>query len=201
MKIPQKFLGSLFGFKKNYPDLWEEKYRLATKRLLSSTFFLISAKRCYKNENKLLSAIGYYYSIFHLSKALLFLHPQHSIDDIQGISHKKVFNLIQAQFVQRKILSNKFGSSFDYFKQIREAANYKMGLWISLSKTLGDEEHELLVCIAEGISVFKAICKNEMGHIRSLIGDGIGDDWMDSYLSEDEAQEVVNFFLKHDLTT
>ena len=30
----------------------------------------------------------------------------------------------------------------------------------------------------------------------SLIGDGIGDDWMDSYLSKEEERAVVNFLVE-----
>lgn len=90
---------------------------------------------------------------------------------------------------------------FDYFKQVREAVNYRMGSWIALSKTLRNEERELLSCIEEGISIFKEICSDKMWHIMTIIGDGIGDDWMDSYLSDDEAQEVADFLHKHNLTT
>ena len=72
---------------------------------MSSLFFFVSAKRCYEEENKLLSAIGYYYSLFHISKALLFLLPNYSIDDVKGITHKKVSSLILTDFIQRKMLN------------------------------------------------------------------------------------------------
>jgi len=200
LKIPKNFLDSLRKYKKSNPESWEEKYRLATNRLLSSVFFFFSAKSCLINENKLLSAIGYYYSLFHLSKALLFLDPQFEISDVRGISHKKVFNLISSQFVQKKILSQKFEITLDYFKKIREEANYKMGRWYSLFETLENEEHELRACIEEGIGLFKKICKEEISLIRAIIGDGIGDDWMISYLSENEKESVIDFFLKKNLT-
>ena len=199
--VPQDFLDTLQRFKKNHPEKWEEKYRTSARRVLSSLFFFASAKRCYKEENKLLSAIGYYYSLFHISKALLFLLPNYSIDKLKKISHKKVFNLIKSSFVQRKMLSPKFCEEFDYLRQIREVVNYEMGVWIGLYRTLKDEEPELLSCINEAISVFKEICQDNIGHISAIIGDGIGDDLMDSYLSKNEAEEVVRMLLQHGLTT
>lgn len=76
-----------------------------------------------------------------------------------------------------------------------------MGRWYDLAKTLENEETELMSCLEEGIALFKKICKKEMGTIRAIIGDGIGDDWMISYLSDDEKEEVIDFFLKKNLTT
>jgi uncharacterized protein (UPF0332 family) len=200
-QIPQHFLDSLNQFKKENAELWEEKYRIAAKRLLSSIFYFVSAKRCYERGNKLLSAIGYYYSIFHISKALLFLLPKYSIEDLKGIQHKKVLNLIMSDFIQTKILNSNYKKTLHYFKEAREAVNYRMESWVTLWKTLKDKEPQLLSCIEEAIFVFKEMCRDDLWHISTLIGDGIGDDWMDSYLSDDEAQEVVRFLSNHDLTT
>lgn len=200
-RLPQRLRDSLNGFKKRNPEIWEDKYRIATERILSSIFFFVSAKRCYYEGNKLLSAIGYYYSLFHLSKALLFLLPKYAVDELKFISHKKVLNLVLTDFVQRKILSSRFFSILDYFHDIRVAVNYSMGSWISLYKILRDEEPKLLSCIDEGISVFKEICKDNIWLISTIIGDGIGDDWLDSYLSKNERDEVASILLKYDLTT
>lgn len=200
-QIPPKLLNSLRRFQRKCPEVWEKKYRLSTRRLMSSLFFFVSAKRCYEEENKLLSAIGYYYSLFHISKALLFLLPNYSIDDVKGITHKKVSSLVLTDFIQRKMLSPKFGVQLDYLRKIREAVNYGMDSWIGLYKVLGDEEPKLLSCVDEAISVFKEICKDNIRHISTIIGDGIGDDLMDSYLSRDEEQEVVRILSQHNLTT
>jgi len=200
-QIPPKLLNSLRRFQRKCPEVWEKKYLLSTRRLMSSLFFFVSAKRCYEEENKLLSAIGYYYSLFHISKALLFLLPNYSIDDVKGITHKKVSSLVLTDFIQRKMLSPKFGVQLDYLRKIREAVNYGMDSWIGLYKVLGDEEPKLLSCVDEAISVFKEICKDNIRHISTIIGDGIGDDLMDSYLSRDEEQEVVRILSQHNLTT
>jgi uncharacterized protein (UPF0332 family) len=200
-QISKDLFDSLNRFKKEHAQVWEEKYRVATKRLLSSIFYFVSAKRCYQRENRLLSAIGYYYSIFHMSKALLFLHPKYSEEDLKGIPHRKVFNLIKSDFIQTKMLSRKYGETLYYFRKVREGVSYGMDRWITLGETLEDGEPKLLSCIEEAISLFKEICNEEIGHISAIIGDGIGDDWMDSYLSEDESQEVIEFLLKHNLTT
>jgi hypothetical protein len=37
--------------------------------------------------------------------------------------------------------------------------------------------------------------------VRSLICDGIGDDWGDSYLSDEESEMLTKILLDYDLTT
>jgi len=184
-----------------HAEEWEDHYRIAAKRLLSSMFFLVSAKSAYQNGNKLLSAIGYYYSLFHLSKALLFLLPEHSIDQLIGISHKEVLKLIKTEFVQKNLLPKKFIGIFDYTKKIREAANYGQDTWIGLSRLLRENEPKIMRCVRYGVRVFKEICGKEMSMVRAIIGDGIGDDWRDSYLSEKESEMLTEILLDHDLTT
>lgn len=199
--IPEEFVNQLDSFRKDDPKEWEEHYRLATKRLLSSMFFLVSAKSVYKQGNKLLSAIGYYYSLFHLSKALLFLLPHYNVKQLRGISHKEVLDKIRTEFVQRNILSKDYIETFRYTKKIREAANYGQDTWISLSRLLRENEAKIMRCIKDGSNVLKKICDKEITHIRSIIGDGIGDDWRDSYLSEEESELLTSILLEHDLTT
>lgn len=201
MAIPKKLEERLASLRKKDPENWRERYRLSAKRLLSSLFFFASAKAVYEKGNKLLSAIGFYYSLFHLSKALLFLLPHHSIEQLKGISHKKVSIFIETDFVHRKMLPVEFLVILDYTKQIREAANYNQDSWVSLYKVLKENEPAVMRCIENGMILFKELCKKDLLTISTLIGDGIGDDWTDSYLAEEEADLVWDILQKHALTT
>jgi uncharacterized protein (UPF0332 family) len=201
ISLRKEFIEELDRQRNEKPEEWEERWRISTKRLLSSMFFLVSAKNVYDNGNKLLSAIGYYYSLFHLSKALLFLLPKYSVEQLKGISHKEVLRLIKTEFVQTKILPKAFIEVFEYSKDVREAANYGQDTWIGLSKLLRENEPQIMECIGYGIRVLKKICDNEMSWVRSVIGDGIGDDWRDSYLSEEESEMLTKILLDYDLTT
>lgn len=201
MDIPQKLKKSLVSFRKQNPENWRERYRLSSKRLLSSLFFFASAKIVYEKGNRLLSAIGYYYSLFHISKALLFLLPHYDIEQLKRISHGKVLNMIETDFVHRKMLPPKFLVVLDYTKQIREAVNYNQDSWVSLYRVLKDNESDVIKCIEDGIVLFKELCKENLMSISTLIGDGIGDDWTDSYLSEEEENLVWDILRKHNLTT
>jgi uncharacterized protein (UPF0332 family) len=187
--------------KKEKPDEWDRRWRISTKRLLSSLFFLVSAKDVYDHGNKLLSAIGYYYSLFHLSKALLFLLPKYSVQELKGISHKEVLRLIRTEFVQTRMLPKAFLDIFEYAKDIREAANYGQDTWIGLSELLEENALQIQKSVSYGIETFKQICGKEMSWVRALIGDGIGDDWMDSYLSAEESEILTRILLDHDLST
>ncbi len=84
---------------------------------------------------------------------------------------------------------------------MREEVNYPMGSRPWLPEALEDAEPELLSCLNEAISFFKEVCKDKLSSIRAIIGDGIGEDWMHSYLSGNEIRDVVDFLLEHDLTT
>jgi len=201
MNIPQKLKKSLISLKKRDPENWRERYRLSSKRLLSSLFFFASAKTVYQKGNRLLSAIGYYYSLFHISKALLFLLPHYEIEQLKGLSHRKVLKMIENDFVQRKMLPAIFLVVLDYTKQIREAVNYNQDSWVSLYKVLKDNESNVIKCIEDGIVLFKELCKENLMTISTLIGDGIGDDWTDSYLSEEEENLVWQILGEHELTT
>jgi len=200
-KIKQHFLDDMRHFKKEKPEEWQKKYREATHRVLSSVFFYISARNCCNRKNNLMAAIGYYYALFHMSKALLFLLPKYSIENLKGMYHSTVLKKMQTEFIQRNMLDTDFTNTMDELKDIREAANYSMGVWISLNKILKKQEPKIQSCMADAISLFKGICEESIGNVMALIGDGIGDDWMDSYLSGEEAQEVVNFLIEHNLTT
>jgi uncharacterized protein (UPF0332 family) len=109
-----------------------------------------------------LSAIGYYYSLFHLSKALLFPLPKYPVEQLKGIPHKEVLRLIKTEFVQTKILPKAFTEIFEYTKDIREAANYGQDTWIGLSKLLRQNEPQIMECVGYGIQVLKKICDKEI---------------------------------------
>ena len=200
-KLPQAFNDNLKRFKKSHPKEWEEKYRKATQRTMSSAFFYISGQACYERQNKLMVPIAYYYSLYHMSKALLVLLPKYSMDDLRQMSHTKTIHLVKAEFVDRKMLDEDFVGTLEYFKSLREGANYSMGTWISLDEDLKKQAPKVKKCLCKGIELLKDICSEEISNIMSLIGDGIGDDWIDSYLSKEEEQAVVNFFLENNITT
>jgi uncharacterized protein (UPF0332 family) len=201
VNLGKEFVAELNRLRNEEPEEWEKRWRISTKRLLSSMFFLVSARNVYHNGNKLLPAIGYYYSLFHLSKALLFLLPKYSREQLKGIPHREVLRFIKADFVQTEILPEAFTEIFEYTKDVREAANYGQDTWIGLSKLLEENEPRIMECIGYGIQVLKEICNKEMLSVQSLIGDGIGDDWRDSYLSEEESEMLTRILLDYNLTT
>jgi len=198
-------LQSLSAVKEQNTSLWTKKYQWATKRLLSSVFFFVSSKNALLRGNKMLPPIGYYYSIFHMSKSLLFLHPKYSVEELKNLDHKIILNLVKTEFIYRKVLSNEFLESFESTKRLRECVNYDMNSLmargLALPKILKETEKKVFPSLEEGIEVFKILCGEDLWHVCTLIGDGIGDDWMDSCLSSEEQQDVGDLLLKYDLTT
>lgn len=143
-RLPQNFMDSLRQYKKENCEKWGEKYRRSTERLLSSFLFFVSAKSSYKVENLLLTVISYYYSLYHLSKALLLLLPKYDLDDVRGFNHKKTLSVIKTDFIQRKILSEDFGEMLNLLKKTRELANYSMSRSYDLYEILKDIESEMI---------------------------------------------------------
>ena len=199
-ELKKAFVDGLYCYKKNHPKEWEKKYRIATHRVLSSAFFYISGKTTFKNNNKM-TAIAYYYALYHLSKGLLILLPKYSVESLRNMNHTKTSNSMQSDFVQRKMLSEDFVLTLDYLKQIREQANYSMGSWIELHEILEKQEPKVKKWICKGLGLLKEICADELSNIMALIGDGIGDDWMDSYISREEERAVIDFLLENRITT
>ena len=154
-KIPQSFTDNLKHFKKTNPEKWEEKYRKATHRTMSSVFFYISGQTCYERQNKLMVPIAYYYALYHMSKALLALLPKYSMDDLRQMNHAKTIALVKAEFVDRKMLDEDFIAIIEYFKELRETANYSMGTWVSLDEDLKKQAPKVKKCLCSGIELLK----------------------------------------------
>jgi uncharacterized protein (UPF0332 family) len=201
VKLKQHFIDDLRHFKNKNSEEWKTKYRKATHRVLSSVFFYVSGKTCFDRKNNLMAAIAFYYSLYYMTKALLFLLPTYSVDALREVNHSKLLKLMKAEFVNKKLLNEDFVVEMDYLKQVREKANYSMGSWFSLNEILEKEELKVKACLSEAISLLKEIVGDDVSNIMSLIGDGIGDDWMDSYISKEEERAVVDFFLENQLTT
>lgn len=97
----------------------------AARSLLFSAVLHVESKRAKKSGySDSMVAYATYYSLFHASFAMLCLHPQIEIDDIQRIKHTQLLNLVDNKFVQTHVLPKSYSELVERAKIMREMTSY-----------------------------------------------------------------------------
>lgn len=216
-------LGGEFSWIENE---WQARSFLCSKRILTAICFKINSINVFqKNKSVLLPIIGLYYSLFHLGLALLFIEHRTKIEDLRGstenkknrLNHAKLIKLIKGKLVDSNLMTNDFLELIEQVKDIREYANYnfgsfpqdKYGKFLDLQKQFTnlyrqtekvfDESIQFIHDISDSISSETNIDLNFQ--IALDIGDGIGDDIMSTYLSDEDEKMIVEYLVENRLTT
>jgi len=192
-------------FKQLYKKLSEEQhwYRAekAAKHLLTAVVFKETSRVSFKKTNSiLLPSIGYYYSIFHMSIALCWLHPEIENSKLKKIKHKTLQNLIKTYFITPKLLSEYYSSLMQNLKEEREFSNYKLGEFnYDFFEEIEKNDKYVGDLFKQSIELINEIC----GHLSSqfdiktrisaYIGDAKGDDFIQTYLSKEEQERVMDY--------
>ncbi|AJZ64172.1 hypothetical protein OI25_6112 [Paraburkholderia fungorum] len=110
--------------------IWSVRCRQALKLSFSATYFALAAKEAQKN--KVLASKYYlsYYSMLHAMWAVLFLHPDLSLDAVTDITHSKIANFFHASFTQKKkgIITYNAKEMAENLRFMREYYSYRMPL-------------------------------------------------------------------------
>lgn len=187
---------------------WWDRSDIAAKRILTAICYRESSNKIYQsNKSVALPSIGYYYSIFHLSIALLALDYTTDLLDLHHIKHKNVVSLINSKFIQRNLLPISYYELILDLKDLREYVNYVFGRAYFNKSQLDyfycrtgeafDSAIKLINEIHKAISDLDPI----LYYIQGNIGDHFGDDILQNFLSEIDMRSVEDYLLKHDLTT
>jgi len=147
--------------------------------------------------------IGLYYSMFHMSLAMLWINPRIEKIQLKEIHHKALINLVKSNLVDAKLLKPSFGSLLTSLKELRESCNYQFGYQEDLNIVLANaiEKTDLefdaaIEYIHQVLDVSKSLFSVKVG-----IGDGFGDDILDSYLSKEHKENVFHYLVSHGLST
>ncbi len=81
------------------------------------------------NADYILPPIGYYYSLFHIGVAMLYLDYKTETKEIKHtkekpLTHRKIIGLMNRKLVSRKFISKEFLDLLSRMKQLREQINY-----------------------------------------------------------------------------
>ena len=110
--------------------IWSVRCRQSLKLSFSATYFALSAEEARKY-NVLASAYYLaYYSILHAMWAVLFVHPDQSVNSITDITHQKVANVFHSSFAGGNghiIQADAKGLAED-LRFLREYYSYRMPL-------------------------------------------------------------------------
>lgn len=177
---------------------WDFRVDSCARRLLTAICFRENAENTYKvTKSVILPIIGFYYSMFHMSLALLSVEYTTEIDVLNKIPHNKLINLIHDKFIKRSIIDRDFFDTLVELRELRSIANYSFHEIHNLDIELYYPKTEIAFNIAiKFIKEVHNIIKNEYHILTSMeviIFDGIGDDILSTYLSKNEIRIVEKY--------
>ncbi|KKN55083.1 hypothetical protein LCGC14_0586040 [marine sediment metagenome] len=185
---------------------WEYRIHKCSRRILAASCFRENANNTYhQTKSIILPVIGYYYALFHMGVAVLYLDYSTDLKKLKRVKHKTLINLIQNKLVSRNLISNKFTNILFDLKVIREDANYDFGVMDNIETI--DYYVETGKAFDEAINFIKELdiaikdYQQVLMDIMVKIGDGFGDDIKDTYLSKKDQECVIEYLISKNLTT
>ncbi len=204
----QKYKDSLIHSAKtdelnNDSEEWWERSEKCSRRVLTAICFREQSNRVFTlTESRIFPNIGYYYALFHMSVAILAIDYSTELKNLKRIHHKDLLNLIEAKLVQRSIIPFEYFELLYELKGLREATNY------SFKTNLKTESYyqEVGKAFDAAISFIKEVSNVIEDRFPLLlrictdIGDGFGDDVLQSFLSKDDQIHIWKYLEENELT-
>lgn len=192
-------------------DEWVSRTSKSARHILIAVCFRETSENTVRLTSSVLFApIGFYYSLFHLGVATLWLDYQTAQSELNRVRHDKVRLLVQDRLVNRGVLPNSFLALFLELQNLREFANYTFGERLSRYnfKSITSELYQRTgVSFDDGLKFIHQVqqaISEEAGFyspIQTAIGDGFGDNLIREYLSAADEKRVWKYLLSRNLTT
>jgi len=200
----QKFSDNIKHLVKTNRTDWDYRAIESARRILTAVCFLETVRAIHESKDSLIyQPIGLYYSMFHMSLAMLWLNPRVYKSKLSHIHHKKLINLVRTDLIQAKFVDSSFYNLLVNLKDLRESCNYRFGYQDNL-------EFELTQALDDTDKAFDNALKfihqvlnesNSLFRLQVTIGDGFGDDILGSYLSNEHKENVVNYLVRNGLSS
>jgi len=187
---------------------WEFRIRQCGRRLISAVSFRETARSTHeKTGTVLLSVIGYYYSVFHISIAALYLDYRTKPGELRQMKHKNLRRLLQERLVNHKLLPKRIMRSHRELLTLRESANYTFGgklpednmrYWERVPRLYRDTKRSFEACI-KLLLAHDEVVSEGLGRATALAnwtGDGLDNDAYRNHLSRDDEKSVTDCLLK-----
>jgi hypothetical protein len=229
MKISTDYLAGLYESVKansgSIPDQrgyedheWGARSIRCARRLLSAVMFREMAQLTLdKIGSQLLPNIGFYYGMYHLGAACLYLDYQTTLDELRNLKHNSLESMLSERLVRRKLLEPEFVRSLSRLRKIREYTNYTVGGGLWEDELIDNDEFKKLYdatanSFSQGCKLIRALaghveaqCSSDpfppgISRIRYTIGDHWGDDAISIHIPMDGRSRVWDYLIEADLT-
>lgn len=182
---------------------WDFRVRRCSVSILAAVCFRETAiSTSEARDSQIYQPIGFYYSLFHMSLAMLWIHPKINPDQLSNIRHTTLMNLVKNHLEGPGFLAGNYLDLMKDLRKLRETCNYRFGYH--------DELGEKLNSVAEATaSAFEIAMRHihqilmatdNLGTVQMGIADGFGDDILDTYLSAQRKQAVISYLVDRELT-
>jgi len=211
--MKQTYADNLRNSHKKYEEnKWEERSRKSLHHIVAAVCFRETSESTYQQHGSvILPAIGFYYSMFHIGLAGLFVEYQIDIQKLERIRHSQLKRFISTYLVGKDFVSTDFTDIFNKTRDIRELVNYPfvidgydknpIRLRDQLSSLYQETENPFGDVINFIREVSNATGDQIVWYIRHAIGDTVGDEFYQTYLSVADREKVVKYLVQQNLTT
>ncbi len=138
-----------------------------------------------------------------MSVALCWLNPEINQDKLEKLRHTTLQNLILDHYVKKNILDESFSNLMNELKEKREWLNYTFGEFnFDFFQEVNNNDDYLNKEFDKCFEIMDQICKLVLKkydikeRMNLYIYDAKGDDFIQTYLSKDEQDSVVEFITK-----
>ena len=220
MKINGKYKAEMPNKEGYFEHEWNMRVYMSSMRLLSAISYKITSKKTYeKTKSVMLPIIGLYYSLFHLSVAILYLDYSTEFDDLKKVKHKKLINLVEKKIVERKLVGKELHEQLGFLKNIREKVNYEFTPLIDSRITGFLKDHYLQfsddvdLIFDQSIAFIHDLSENTrvkvdnelvpdfiISNLSLNMADGLVDDIFMEYVSHADEEDITIFLLDNSLT-
>jgi uncharacterized protein (UPF0332 family) len=213
--MKQSYSDGLRNFiEKSGEEEWIKRMQKCAHRIFTSVCFRETAESTYQQtKSVLLPSIGFYYSLYHMGMAMLYMDFITPTDTLHEMRHATLRKLINNRLIQTKLIPANYLILLERLQEIREYANYNFGRSYTVQfkdefkTTIPKLYKETGVAFDLSISYIEDVnneVTNRLGLFSPMqihIGDGIGDDLCQIYLSENDEERVLSYLIAKNLTT
>lgn len=201
--LPQNFKDKVREQVKSNPNEWNLRVMKCSKSLLAAVCFRETAKAIQrKKDSKIYQPIGLYYSMFHMSLAMLWLNPRIKVAQLKQIHHTLLIKLVKNELELKLFIESFFLVTLMKLKELRESCNYKFGymndLDLEVNSGIVNTDRAFSIAIKYIHQVLEV--SNSLSQVKIGIADGFGDDIIDSYLTTKHKNNVIKYLLHNGLT-
>lgn len=195
---------------------WEARATRCSRRLVSAVIFREMAQDAWEmTESPLLPRIGFYYAMFHMSAALLYLDTETTLKQLGGLRHEFLDTQVTQRLVRYSRVPESYSELLLELRDDRNAANYGVGgklpiddrLYVNSLPLRYEQTGNAFAQALEYLSdLASRVSLPEYGptvldRIRVTIGDNIGDDMIALHVPPRRRDRVRQFLQDQNLTT